>query len=161
MLRSGAHYRNVPIHALALDPEAPQRRLGDLQLWDSFSSKPVVHVFDYLRDHECICYLRNGEQEEGTYLFTVDWLPDSEESPGFVLLPEQNKCAHVIALDDGNLCALPTNRIAWRDSYFIGSNPDPKSAGYQVQKTVYQAEDSCWDVSGDDGYMYEPSPPAT
>jgi hypothetical protein len=157
MLKSGAHYRNVPIHALSLYPEVPERRLGDLQLWDCFSSKPVVHVFDYLCNHECICYLRSGEQAEGTYQFTVDWLPDSRESPGFVLRPEQNKCAHIIALADGNICALPTNRIAWRDAYFIGRNPDPKSAGYLVQDLVYQAEDSRWDFSGDDGgYMYEP-----
>ncbi len=158
MLKSGAHYRNVPIHALSLEPEAPERRLGDLQLWDCFSSRPVVHVFDFLRDHECICYLRDGEQAEGMYRFTVDWMPDSQETPGFVLLPEQNKCAHIIALADGNLAALPTNRIAWRDSYFIGRNPDPKSAGYRVQDLVYQAEDSRWDVSGDDGYMYEAAP---
>jgi len=153
MLKSGAHYRNVPIHAIATEPKAAERPLGDCQLWDCFSNTPLVHVYDYLRDHQCICHTRSGPAN-GTYLFTVDWLPDSAERPGFVLIPDQNKCAHVIALDDGNLCALPTNRIAWKDSYFIGNNPAPQNAGYRVQADVYQAEDSSWDVSGESGYMY-------
>ena len=81
MLRSGAHYRNVPIHAIATRPISKERPLGDCQLWDCFSYKPEVTVFNYLRDHEAICYLRSGEVE-GKYLFTVDWLPDSWERPG-------------------------------------------------------------------------------
>lgn len=153
MLQSGAHYRHVPIHALALTPDAPERSLGDCQLWDSFSFRPEVHVFAYLRDHECVCHLRSG-QADGTYLFTVDWLPDSWLHPGFVMQPEQNKCAHVIALADGNLAALPTNRIAWRDAYFIGAHPTPHLMGYKVQEEVYQAEDSAFDVSRDNRMYY-------
>lgn len=155
MLQSGAHYRGVPIHAIALSPDAAEASLGDCQLWDCFSSRPVVTVFDYLRDHQCICYPRTHGPQSGVYLFTVDWLPDSPDRPGFVLLPEQNKCAHVIALENGNLCALPTNRIAWRDGYFIGSNPDPRGKGYRVQTDVYHAEGCDWDVSRDERYMYE------
>jgi hypothetical protein len=158
MLQSGAHYRNVPIHAIALTPDAAARPLGECQLWDCFSDRPVVHVYDYLRDHECRCYLR-GSVADGSYLFTVDWLPDSLERPGFVLRPEQNKCAHVIAMADGNLCALPTNRIAWMDSYFIGRNPDPKAIGYRVQEDIYQAEDASWDVSQTEDYIYEADNP--
>jgi hypothetical protein len=154
MLKSGAHYRGVPIHAIALSPDAEEASLGDCQLWDCFSSRPLVTVFDYLRDHQCVCHTRSGPQD-GSYLFTVDWLSDSPERPGFVLLPEQNKCAHVVALDDGNLCALPTNRIAWRDGYFIGSRPNPREHGYTVQSEVYQSESCDWDVAKDDRYMYE------
>ena len=154
MLRSGAHYRNVPIHALALR-ECEARPLGDCELWDCFSYRPSVTVFSYLRDHEAECYLRSGKVG-GTYLFTVDWLPDSWERPGFTLSPEQNKCAHVLALDDGNLAALPTNRIAWKDAYFCGSSPNPRAAGYVVQQDVYQAESSEWDVSADERYFYSP-----
>jgi hypothetical protein len=90
------------------------------------------------------------------YLFTVDWLPDSPAHPGWTQRPEQNKCAHVLALEDGNLCALPTNRVAWRDAYFIGSNPDPRGQGYRVQEEVWQAEDSSWDVSNDSRLFYSP-----
>lgn len=155
MLRSGAHYRGVPIHGLALTPDAPLRSLGDCQLWDCFSMRPVVTVFSYLRDHEAICYTRGGEID-GVYLFTVDWLPDSWERPGFTLSPEQNKCGHVLALDDGNLACLPTNRIAWKDGYFCGANPVPKTMGYRVQEEIFQAEDSDFDVSGSCDYVYGP-----
>ncbi len=154
MLKSGAHYRGVPIHAIALRPTAPARSVGDLQLWDCFTSRPVVHCYNYLRDHQARCGLRGGAAD-GAYLFTVDWLPD-DQGPGFTHLPEQNKCAHVLALDDGNLCALPTNRIAWRDGYFIGRNPDPRARQYTVQEEVWQAEDAGFDASLDANYIYEP-----
>lgn len=155
MLRSGAHYRHVPIHALALRPDAEPVALGDCQLWDCFTFNAEVHVYSCLREHEAIAYRRSGPAE-GTYLFTLDWLPDSWAQPGFVMHPDQNKCGHVLALDNGNLCCLPTNRIAWRDAYFIGRNPDPRSMGYTVQEEVYQAEDSAFDVSGSQHLFYGP-----
>jgi len=148
MLLSGAHYRHVPINAIALRPDAHERELSDCQLWDCFSFRPEVTIFSYLRDHECNCSLRSGVAS-GVYLFTVDWLPTSWTDPGLTMQPDQNKCAHVIALDDGNLAALPTNRIAWKDGYFIGANPQPHLMGYTVQDKVYQAESSTEDVSRD------------
>lgn len=154
MLQSGAHYRGVPIHALALEKDAPLRSVGDLQLWDCFTFNPQVHCYNYLRDHEAVCYTRSG-QSKGVYLFTVDWLPD-HSGPGFTHLVEQNKCGHVLALDDGNLCCLPTNRIAWMDGYFIGRNPDPRAQMYSIQSEVWQAEDARFDASREESYMYSP-----
>lgn len=153
MLKSGAHYRNIPIHAISLSKSPTPIELGDCQLWDCFSYHPEVHVFSYLKDHECLCHLRSKTQA-GVYLFTVDWLPDSNEKPGWTLRPEQNKCAHVIALDDGNLAALPTNRIAWQDAYFIGSAPNPAAVGYTVQEDIWQSESSEFDVSKDERFFY-------
>jgi hypothetical protein len=153
MLASGAHYRGVPIHALALEEGTPQRSLGDCQLWDCFSYRPVVTVFSYLQDHEATCHLRSGDCP-GTYLFTVDWLPDSPERPGWTLRPEQSKCGHVMALDDGNLCALPTNRITWKDGYFCGQAGNPRARGYRVQEEIYQAEDAAFDASRSTEYFY-------
>jgi len=154
MLQSGAHYRNVPIHALCLDQDAPPIDLGDAQLWDCFTFHPQVHVYGYLREHEAVCYLRS-KKLAGVYLFTVDWLPD-QDGPGMTHLVEQNKCGHVMRLDDGNLCCLPTNRIAWRDSYFIGNSPAPETQRYKVQDEVYQAESGEWDVSQSEKYYYTP-----
>ena len=156
MLKSGAHYRNVPIHALATEPEAKPMELADCQLWDCFSSKPVITVFQYLMAHEAFCYTRSGVIP-ASYLFTVDWLPDSPERPGWTLRPEQNKCAHVMETDDGNLLALPTNRIAWRDAYFVGNAPNPKAHGYKVQEDVWCAESAAFDVSKNDEYFYDQS----
>lgn len=153
MLKSGAHYRGVPIHALAVSPSAPDITLQDAQLWDCFTANPVVHCYRYLQDHQATCLLRSGPAS-GTYLFTVDWLPD-HAGPGFTHIPEQNKCGHVLVLGTGNLCCLPTNRIAWRDGYFVGNSPKPQAEGYRVQAAVYQAESGDWDASRNDGYFYE------
>lgn len=157
MLQSGAHYRGVPIHAVALRPDASPRELGDCALWDCFTFRPEVHCYSYLREHEAICYTRSGPVE-GRYLFTIDWLPD-HAGPGFTHLVEQNKCAHVLALDDGNLAALPTNRIAWMDGYFIGRTPRPRDQKYTVQDTVWQAEDCRFDASRDGNYIYDAQEP--
>ena len=154
MLKSGAHYRNVPIHALALNEAAPRRNPEDLAYWDCFSSRPIVTVFDYLRDHECVALLPTGNREEGVYLFTVDWLPDEAARPGFIIQPDQNKCGHVLALRSGGVAMLPTNKIAWRDGYFVGNDPHPEKMGYRVQADVYQAESSTRDFSKSDAYFY-------
>lgn len=153
MLKSGAHYRNIPIHALTTEAGAAGRPLQQCQLWDCFSNRPLVYVFDYLKDHQAICHMR-GSTERGTYRFTVDWLPDDGVHTGFTQIPEQNKCAHVLELDSGNLVALPTNRIAWMDGFFIGSKPSPGTQRYTVQQDVYQAEDCLFDVSESDEYCY-------
>lgn len=154
MLRSGAHYRNVPLHALALNEAAPKRGPWDLAYWDCFSFKPIVTVFDYLRDHECTALLPTGEREPGVYLFTVDWLPDSAARPGFLLQPDQNKCGHVIALQSGCIAMLPTNKVVWRDGYWIGNDPHPEKAGYKVQQDIYQAECASRDFSKSECYFY-------
>lgn len=141
MLASGAHFRHIPLHALCTKLDAPAKPLSGLALWDCFSSRIEIAVFEYLRDHEAWVYLPD-EKRSGVYLWTVDWLPDSPENPGFTLTPDQNKCGHVLLLDDGNLCMMPTNRIAWRDGYWIGKNPTAKDRGYRTQTDIYQAE-SC------------------
>lgn len=153
MLQSGAHYRNVPIHALTTDPESPARQLQDVQLWDCFSSNAKVIVWDYLVQHEAWCYLRS-ERVAGTYMFTVDWLPDDAVTPGLIWMPDQNKCGHVLELDDGNICCLPTNKIAWRDGYFCGKDPHPELRGYKVQSDTYHAETCEFDASREDAMYY-------
>jgi hypothetical protein len=147
MLASGAHWRGLPIHALATRPDAERRELRACQLWDCFSFSPVVHVFQYLADHEAICYTPTGN-EPGQYLFTVDWLPDSLSRPGWVCRPEQSKCGHVLELACGRLVCLPSNRVAWRDGYFCGDEPDPKSRGYRVTEDLWQAEAAEHDAGG-------------
>lgn len=157
LLKTGAHFRFIPLHALLTAGELPDPiyELSDLQLWDCFSSRPVVTVFDYLREHECKVWLRNRSEARGTYLFTVDWLPDSEETPGLIYHPDQNKCGHVIELNNGQLACLPTNRVAFMDAYFIGNNPEPQRAGYVTNETKWQAE-TCerWSVAAEESTFY-------
>ena len=51
----------------------------------------------------------------GAYLFTVDWahpesnIVDTDHSE----IPHEHKCAHILALKNGNYAAQPNNRLIW------------------------------------------------
>ena len=77
LFQSGAHFRHVPLHWLIHTLEPSQMYdLELLQLWDCFSFKPVVTVFDFLRDYSCNAILKDKQSVEAKYWFTIDWLPD-------------------------------------------------------------------------------------
>lgn len=157
LLKSGAHFRFVPLHAILTKNTIPTTlyELSNLQLWDCFSYKVDVTVFDLLKDSHCKAYLRNKSVVNGRYLFTLDWLPDKEETPGLILQPDQNKCGHVIELENGQLACLPTNRVAFADAYFIGNDPHPEKCGYITNTTKWTAETSDrWSVADNDNMMY-------
>ena len=58
----------------------------------------------YIRDR----YIgKDKKWHYGKYLFTVDWAhPDSNIlDADHSEIPHEHKCAHILALDDGNMCA--------------------------------------------------------
>lgn len=159
MLKTGAHFRWMPCHAFL--HEKPKRKtklynLSELELWDCFSNSISVIEWEYLKAHECQVCLRSKKALKGTYLFTVDWVPDNFNT-SFVTDPEQNKCAHIIALENGQICVLPTNRCEFRDGYFIGAKPNAREMGYKTNTHLFQAECADWDVSKSEEVFYEPS----
>ena len=158
LLESGAHFRHVPLHWLLHDVSDRQCNplpLSLLQLWDCFSYRPVVTTFDLLKSSQCDCILKNEDIQQGTYWFTVDWLPDSDAESGFLLQPDQNKCAHVIMLDNGQVAALPTNRIVFKDAFFIGNNPTAITKRYKTSDTIHTAEDCHrWSVADTEDTYY-------
>ena len=156
LLKSGAHFRHVPLHWLIHVPTTLDKyELELLQLWDCFSYKPIVKVFDFLKDYSCNAILKDKTTIHGQYWFTIDWLPDSDECAGFLLQPDQNKCAHVILLGTGQFACLPTNRIAFKDAFFIGNNPTPETKQYRTIDTIWQSE-NCerWSVANTDETYY-------
>jgi len=156
LLQSGAHFRHVPLHWVLHDITATETYdLERLQLWDCFSYKPIVTVFDFLRDYSCNATLKDKRTVHGQYWFTIDWLPDSDDKPGLLLQPDQNKCAHVLLLANGQIACLPTNRVAFKDAYFLGNNPEPGKRGYKTIPTVWSAENSDrWSVANTDETYY-------
>ena len=58
---------------------------------------------------------KDKKWHSGSYLFTVDFahpesnIVDTDHSE----IPHEHKCAHIMALDDGNYAAQPNNRIIW------------------------------------------------
>jgi hypothetical protein len=158
LLESGAHFRHVPLHWLLHNVGARSTNelsLPLLQLWDCFSYRPIITVFDLLKSYQCDCILKDENIVQGRYWCTVDWLPDSDAESGFLLQPDQNKCAHVILLDNGQVAALPTNRIVFKDAYFIGNKPDAIIKRYKTSDTIHTAEDCHrWSVANTDEVFY-------
>ena len=76
-------------------------------------------VFNALYENGIIPHIQiHGKDKQwhhGSYLFTVDWahpdanILDTDHSE----IPHEHKCAHIIALDDGNYAAQPNNRCIW------------------------------------------------
>lgn len=157
LLQSGAHFRHIPLHWLRHTPIPCNvtYTLPDLQLWDCFSYKPVVTVFDMLRDYQCDAILKDKTRVNAKYWFSIDWLPDTDTKSGFLLQPDQNKLAHVVLLANGQIAALPTNRIAFKDAFYIGNQPKPETRGYRTIASVWSAEDcNRWSVADKDEVFY-------
>jgi hypothetical protein len=116
LTENGAVIWRLPIHAFCHKVDAPAMPINQLQLWDCFSYQVASTKFDRLADLRVRAQLRDGEWEGGQYLFTLDWYgsEDSEQ-----MGEGGHKCSHVIALDNGNFCAQPNNRLQWFDPAFV------------------------------------------
>ena len=91
----------------------------------------------------------------GAYLFTVDWahpesnIVDTDHSE----IPHEHKCAHIMALDEGNYAAQPNNRIIWSIPSFTVKDEVPTD--WKVQTSDWNVEDSSkWKTEDTDKYFY-------
>ena len=89
------------------------------------------------------------------YLFTVDFahpesnILDTDHSE----IPHEHKCAHIMALDDGNYAAQPNNRIIWDIPSFTVKDETPD---WKVQTNEWNVEDSSqWRTEDTDKFFYE------
>ena len=95
--------------------EVPRMRLDELELWNCFSYYPSVTSFDVLDGQSGKFIGKDKKWYAGAYLFTVDWahpesnIVDTDHSE----IPHEHKCAHIMALENGNYAAQPNNRIIW------------------------------------------------
>jgi hypothetical protein len=113
---NGAVIWRLPIHAFCHKADAPETPLDWLQFWDCFSYEVSAEVFDQLRESRVRVQIKDRSWEGGQYMFTIDWYgsEDAEEAGD-----GGHKCAHMIALDNGNFAAQPNNRIQWLCPAFI------------------------------------------
>jgi hypothetical protein len=137
-----------------LDPKCRICQSTQLQLWNCFSYYPSVHCFDWLSGISGKFIGKDKKFYKGQYLFTVDWAhPDSnilnvEHSE----IPQEHKCAHILALANGNYAAQPNNRILWHVNSFTTDTSWPD---YKVQNTVWDCEGSDWVTEDSDKMFYE------
>ena len=119
IMENGAVFYRLPISAFiqrGFKPEeVPKRRLDELELWNSFSYYPAVTTWDILSTTAGKYIGKDKKWHHGKYLFTVDWghpdanILNSDHSE----IPHEHKCAHIMALEDGNYAAQPNNRLIW------------------------------------------------
>ena len=131
------------------------QRLDELELWNSFSYYPAVTSWDILTAASGKYIGKDKKWYHGKYLFTVDWghpdanILNSDHSE----IPHEHKCAHIIALDNGNYAAQPNNRCIWDlPSFTVKDNiPD-----WKVQTSNWNVEDTgAWKTEDTDNFFYE------
>lgn len=132
MMRKGAQWARLPFHAF-VTKECDPLPLTAICMWDCLSYTHAVHAYSYLETMRCDVFCGDGVTRPGTYWFTLDFA-ESHYSE----MPDQHKQAHIIALDCGNLAAMPNNRIRWREPSWI--RPFTERPDYLVQEQVYTAE---------------------
>ena len=134
--------------------EVPRMRLDELELWNCFSYYPSVTSFDILDGQSGKFFGKDKKTHPGAYLFTVDWahpesnIVDTDHSE----IPHEHKCAHILALEDGNYAAQPNNRILWDIPSFTVKDEVPD---WKVQTSEWNVEDTGkWKTEDTDRYFY-------
>ena len=139
---------------ILIEPQVPDMQVDTLQLWNSFSYYPSVHMFNYLTSQRGKYFGKDKKLYYGEYLFTIDWchpesnILDTEHSE----IPHEHKCGHVMALDNGNYSIQPNNRILWNISNFTTRDDIPD---YKVQTTEWNVENKGWITEDTDKMFYE------
>jgi len=159
IMENGAVCYRLPISAFiqrGFDvKKVPRMRLDELELWNCFSYYPSIHTFDILLGQSGKYIGKDKKWYTGTYLFTVDWahpesnIVDTDHSE----IPHEHKCAHILALENGNYAAQPNNRILWDIPSFTVKDEVPD---WKVQTSEWNVEDSRkWKTEDTDRFFYD------
>ena len=158
IMQNGGVYYRLPITAFVQNgfdvKNVPRPRLDELELWNCFSYYPAITVYDALTVAGKY-WGKDGKWPTGSYLFTVDWAhPDSNiVDTDHSEVPQEHKCAHIMALDDGNYAAQPNNRILWHIPSFTVRDEIPD---WKVNHQVWSVEDSReWRTADTDKFFYD------
>jgi len=115
----------------------------------------AVTSFDILDGQSGKYIGKDKKWHPGAYLFTVDWahpesnIVDTDHSE----IPHEHKCAHVLALENGNYAAQPNNRLIWSIPSFTVREEIPFD--WKVQTTEWNVEDSRkWKTEDSDRFFY-------
>jgi hypothetical protein len=158
LLTNGAIFWRLPISAFIQKgfecSRVPNQNLIDLELWNSFSYYPSVNTFDFLIGQKCKYLGVDKIFYASEYLFTIDWahpepnILDTEHSE----IPQEHKCGHVLALDNGNYAIQPNNRILWNVPSFTTATHIPD---YKVQSSYWNVENKDFISEDSDNMFYE------
>ena len=115
----------------------------------------LLHSWDILEAQAGKYIGKDKKWHPGKYLFTVDFahpesnILDTDHSE----IPHEHKCAHILALDDGNYAAQPNNRCIWDIPSFTVKDNIPD---WKVQTSEWNVENtSKWKTEDTDNFFYE------
>jgi len=159
IMENGAIFYRLPISAFiqrGFDrARVPEQRLDELELWNSFSYYPAVNCWDILDGQSGKYFGKDKKTYHGKYLFTIDFahpesnILDTEHSE----VPHEHKCAHILALENGNYAAQPNNRCIWDIPSFTVKDDIPD---WKVQTSEWNVEDiRAWRTEDTDKFFYE------
>jgi len=95
----------------------------------------------------------DGKRSPGRYLMTFDWADDRMTS-NLAETPDQHKCAHLIALENGNFALQPNNRVLLFDPSFT-TKYGKLVTKRKVNTTLWTSEGCTpYVTSDDDDYRY-------
>lgn len=115
MLKSGAVYREVPLHALTyIDPATGVWVPSFAQHWDCYGTQFSTLCYKYLYGLDVKARIgRENIEREGKYLFTAIPIGDAYSEA-----PDEAKEFQFIQLDNGRITCQPTNRVLFIDKSF-------------------------------------------
>lgn len=127
LMEDGGLWWRMPISAFCTEPGIPEEDLHNLVLWNSFSPYISVTEFHNLKNMRMSYTDRDKKTITGKYLFTLDWHTPEHNilDTGYSETPNQHKCGHVIARDDGNFAIQPNNRVFLFEPSFTTKHGKP------------------------------------
>ena len=131
-------------------------RIDIIRIKPDFNESIIkLNLNDILAGQSGKYFCKDKKTYSGKYLFTIDFahpesnIVDTDHSE----VPHEHKCAHILALDDGNYAAQPNNRLIWSIPSFTVKNEIPN---WKVQTSDWNVEDSSrWRTEDTDNFFYE------
>jgi hypothetical protein len=159
-LETGAVYYRLPLNAFVDANKSSvedDMKTSDVQLWDCLSNQIEVIQWGFLKDQTGIVNLNEINKQKGRYLFTIEFLQNdtNELDLGFINVPGEYKCAHILLMDNGYFCAMPNNRIVWQDQAFVKKNKIKHD--YKINRNRFFAETDKT-IQDEDLYFYTTDP---
>ena len=152
LLENGALYDKLPIEAFVHEKKGEFKySQSELALWDIDAWHITTIVKDSLRHLDA--KVRIGDDLiSGTYICTIDQCdPDGHLMPTCASIPKEHKSQNIIALDNGQFCSQPNNRILWTEQSLtkVVGPPD-----FEACEEVYYSN-TAKNYCSDDRWFYE------
>jgi hypothetical protein len=135
LLESGACFWNLPVSAfLFKKSEGPLFELDELELWDCLDDKVCVEIIKFLQYKRCTVKMKSGIIMPARYRMTFDWWEGA-----WAQMPDEQKCYHLLEIDNGQMVLYPNNHILWHDQTIVTGSGKPD---YKVNQQLYSSENS-------------------